>query len=99
MIDCPMKLTKALSQGLGASLIVLTSYFHEVSPIKLQEMAIEDLARTWTIFMSQILANLSTHTRQLTSLLSISQLPINIDESSFKHFIEHLVGVGENSKF
>jgi len=41
-----MKLTKALSQGSKASLIVLTSYFHGVSPIKLQEIAINDLART-----------------------------------------------------
>ena len=49
--------------------------------------------------MSNKLVILSTHTRQLTSPLSISQLPINTDESSFKHFIEHLVGVRENSKF
>jgi len=46
MIDCPMKLAKALSQGSEASLIVLTTYFHGVSPIKLQEMAISDLTRT-----------------------------------------------------
>jgi len=50
-------------------------------------------------FHVQILVILSTHTRQLTSPLSISQLPINMDESSFKHFIEHLEGVRENSKF
>jgi len=50
-------------------------------------------------FHVQILAILSTHTRQLTSHLSISQLHINADESSFKHFIKHLVGVRENSKF
>jgi len=50
-------------------------------------------------FHVQILAILPTHTSQLTSPLSISQLPINVDESSFKHFIEHLVGVRENSKF
>jgi len=37
MIDCSMKLTKALSQGSEASLIVLTTYFHGVSPIKLQD--------------------------------------------------------------
>jgi len=35
IIDCPMKLTKALSQWSEASLIVLT-YFHGVSSIKLQ---------------------------------------------------------------
>ena len=46
MIDCPMKLTKALSQESEASLIVLTTYFHEVSPIKLQEITINDLIRT-----------------------------------------------------
>ena len=50
-------------------------------------------------FHVQILAILPTHTRQLTSPLSISQLPINTDESSFEHFIEHLVGMKENSKF
>ena len=55
MIDCPMKLTKALSQGSVASLIVLTTYFHGVSPIKLQELAIYDLKRTWTIFISKYL--------------------------------------------
>jgi len=47
----------------------------------------------------QILVILSTHTRQLSSPFSISQLSQNMDESSFKHFIEHLVGVRENSKF
>jgi len=47
----------------------------------------------------QIFAILPTHTRQLTLPLSISQLPINTDEGSFAHFIEHLVGVRENSKF
>ena len=50
-------------------------------------------------FQVQILAILPTHTRQLTSPLGISQLPINKDENSFEHFIEHLVGVRENSKF
>ena len=55
MIDCPMKLTKALSQGSEASLIVLTTYFHGVSPIKLQELAIYDPTRTWIIFMSKYL--------------------------------------------
>ena len=94
-----MKLTKALSQGSEASLIALTTYFDGVSPIKLVELAINDLTRTWTIFMFNKLVILSTHTRQLISPLSISQLPINMDESSFKHFIENLVGVGENSKF
>ena len=86
------------TQGSEASLIVLTTYFHGVSPIKLQEIAMNDLTRTRTIHV-QILGILSTQTRQLTSPLSISQLPINKDESSFKHFIEHLVGVRENSKF
>jgi len=55
MIDCAMKLTKALSQGSEASLIVLTTYFRGVSPIKQQELAIYDLRRTWTIFMSKYL--------------------------------------------
>ena len=50
-------------------------------------------------FHVQILVILPTHARQLTSPLGISQLPKNTDESSFEHFIEHLVGVGENSKF
>ena len=49
--------------------------------------------------MSNVLVILSTHTGQLTSPFRISQLSINPDESSFKHFIEHLVGVRENSKF
>ena len=44
-------------------------------------------------FHVQILTILPTHTRQLTSPLSISQLPLNTDESSFEHSIEHLVGV------
>ena len=99
MIDCSIKLTKALSQGSEASLIVLTTYFHGVSLIKLQELTIYNLVRTWTIFISKKLAILSTHTGQLTSPLSISQLPINTDESSFKHFIEHLVGVRKIPKF
>ena len=47
----------------------------------------------------QILVILSTHTRQLSSPFSISQLSQNMDESSFNYFIEHLVGVRENSKF
>jgi len=46
MIDCPVKLTKALSQGSVASLTVLTTYFHGVSPIKLQELTINDLTST-----------------------------------------------------
>ena len=50
-------------------------------------------------FHVQILVILPSYTRQLTSPLSISQLPKNTDENSFEHFIEHLVGVGENSKF
>ena len=50
-------------------------------------------------FYVQILAILPTRTRQLTSPLSISQLPKNKDKSPFEHFIEHLVGVRENSKF
>ena len=49
--------------------------------------------------MSNILVILSTHTRQLTPPFKISQLSINTDETSFKHFIEHLVGTRENSKF
>jgi len=56
MIDCAMKLTKALSQGSEASLIVLTTYFHGVNPIKLQELAIYDLIRTWIIFMFKYLS-------------------------------------------
>jgi len=36
---------------------------------------------------------ISTHTRQSTSPLSISELPQNTDESSFKHFIKHLADV------
>ena len=55
MVDRPMKFTKALSQGSEASLIVLTTYFHGVSPIKLQELTIYDLTKTWTIFMSKYL--------------------------------------------
>ena len=55
MIDCPMKLAKALSQGSETTLIVLTTYIHAVSPIKLQELTIYDLTRTWTIFMSKYL--------------------------------------------
>ena len=50
-------------------------------------------------FHVQIHAILPTHTRKLTSPLSIRQLPTNTDESSSEHFIEHLVGVKENSKF
>ena len=50
-------------------------------------------------FHAQILVILPTHSRQLTSPLNISQLPINTDESFFENFIEHLVGVRENSKF
>ena len=49
--------------------------------------------------MSKILAILSTHTRQLASPFGISQLPRNTDETYFKHFIEHLVGIKENSTF
>ena len=55
MIDDPRELTKALSQGSEASLIVLTTYFQGDSPIKLQELAIYDLTRTWTIFISKYL--------------------------------------------
>ena len=47
----------------------------------------------------QILTILSTHTRQLTSPFSISQLFQNTDESSSKHFIEYLVDMRENPKF
>jgi len=45
-----------------------------------------------------MLTIISTHTRQSISPFSTSQLPQTMDESSFKHFIEHSVGVGENSK-
>ena len=55
MIDRPMKPTKALYQGSEASLIVLTTYFHGVRPIKLQELAIYELTKIWTIFMSEYL--------------------------------------------
>ena len=51
-----MKLAKALSQRSEASLIVLITYFHGVSPIKLQEIAINELTRIWTIFMSKYLS-------------------------------------------
>ena len=47
----------------------------------------------------RILTILPTHTRKLTSPFSISQLPQNTYENSFNHFIEHLMGVRENSKF
>jgi len=53
MVNRLMKLTKALSQGSVANLIVLTAYFHGVSPIKLQELAINDPTGIWTIFMSK----------------------------------------------
>ena len=33
MIDCPMKLTKTLSQESEASLIVLTTYFHGLAQL------------------------------------------------------------------
>jgi len=45
-----------------------------------------------------MLAFLSTYTGQLTSLFCTSQLLKNTDENSFKHFVEHLVGVRENSE-
>jgi len=35
----------------------------------------------------------------LTSPFGISQIFQNMDESSFKHFIEHMVGMGEIPKF
>jgi len=47
----------------------------------------------------QILIILSTHTRQLTLPFSKNQSPQITNESSFKHFVEHLVGVGEIPKF
>jgi len=56
-------------------------------------------SKNFDYFYVQILAILPTHTIQLTSPFSISQLPTNTNESSFEHFIEHLVGVKENSKF
>jgi len=46
--------------------------------------------------MLEILAN---RTRQLISPFITSQLLQNTDESSFKHFIEHLADVRENSRF
>ena len=51
-----------------------------------------------TYFHVQKLAILSTHIRQSTSPFSASQLPQNMDEKSFSHFINHLVGMQENSK-
>jgi len=42
-----------------------------------------------------MLAILSTHTRPSTSPFSIGQLSQNMNENSFKHFIEHLMGVRE----
>jgi len=47
----------------------------------------------------QILVIFCTHTGQLTSPFSINQLSQNMDESSFKYFIKHLVGMRKNSKF
>jgi len=47
----------------------------------------------------QILVIISTHTRQLTSPFSISQLPQNMDECSFKYFIKHFVAMRKNSNF
>jgi len=58
-----------------------------------------DLASDHDYFHVRIPTILSTHTRQSTSPLSISRLPQNTDESSFKHFTEHLVVIKENSKF
>jgi len=46
-----------------------------------------------------MVAILSTHTRQLASPFSISELSLNRDESSSKHLIEHLVVMREISKF
>jgi len=43
----------------------------------------------------QILVILPTYTKQLTSPFSISELSKNTDESSLKHFTEHLVGIRE----
>ena len=45
----------------------------------------------------QILAILSSHTIDLT--FNTSQLSQNTDESSFKDFIKHLLGMREISKF
>jgi len=41
----------------------------------------------------------SIHTRQSTLPFNISQLAQNVDESSLKHFIEHIVGARENLEF
>jgi len=38
MMDSQMKLSKALSQGSEASLIVLTAHFYGASPIKLKNL-------------------------------------------------------------
>ena len=97
MVDCPMKLTKALSKRSVASLIVLTAYLGLAQlNYKINNQWSN---KNWDYFHVQILVILPTHTIQLTSLLGISQLPINTDANSFEHFIEHLVGVRENSKF
>ena len=61
----PNETHQALSQGSEASLIVLTTYFHGVSPIKLQELAICDLTRTWTIFMSKYLPILTSQHKSI----------------------------------
>ena len=99
MLDRPIKFTKALSQGSEASLIVLTTYFHGVRAQLNNKINNLRPNKNLDYFHVQILVILSTHTRQLTLPLSISQSLINTDESSFEHFIEHLVGVRENSKF
>jgi len=58
-----------------------------------------DLTSDRDYFHVRIPAILFTHTRQSTLPLSISRMTHNTAESSFNHFIEHLAGMKENSKF
>ena len=45
----------------------------------------------------QMLVILFIHTKKLTTTFSLSQLPKNMDESFFKHFMEHCMDVREIS--
>ena len=92
----PLKLTKALSQGSKASSIILTTYFHGIGLINYK---ISNLGSNKNLDHSQvqILAILSTYTRELTFPFRISQLPQNTNKISFKYFIEHLMGAREIS--
>jgi len=58
-----------------------------------------DLTSDRDYFHIRIPAILSTHSRQSTSPFSISRLLQNTDKGSFKHFIEHLAAMKENSTF